>query len=88
MEGADVISENNVPVGYHTLFDRIDQAIRPQKALVAVAKVRTSPMEPAAFYVFEVELRKEVDLVKRAEELGLLEPFESPIAHWTVHPRG
>ena len=88
LEGADVVSETNVPTSYSTLFDRVDQAIRPGSALIAVAIPRNNPMKDAEFVVFECKLIKQIDLVARAKELGLLEPFETPVPYWPSQPRG
>jgi hypothetical protein len=90
MEGADVVSAN-VPTSYSTLFDRVDEFLRARgRALVARAHPRTNSMQPVAFDVFKVDLdpAKQIDIVAEAKELGLLEPFESPLPYWPSQPRG
>jgi hypothetical protein len=93
MEGADVASENCIPTGLNTLFDRIDQCIRPKSALIAVGLPRSSAMVPQTFSIFECELRTggrvtEIDLVVRAKELKVLEDYEKPVPIWGSYPRG
>jgi hypothetical protein len=93
LEAADVLSENRVPVSFSTLFDRVDEFMRPRVALVAVRHDRASALQDVAFAVYECQLRDggkvtAIDLVARARELGLLEPFESPLPYWPSQPRG
>jgi hypothetical protein len=94
LEGGDVAVEAEqplarIPVTFSEVYARLDRELRlHERALLRAPQPRTSALEPAAFWVFEAQVRDNGkvclidDLVSRARELGCLEEFETPIPIW------
>jgi hypothetical protein len=82
-----------VPLSLDRLFFRLDHALRwHDKALVAVEKPRSSPVELARYWIYECELRDGgrvslCDMPSRALKLGVVEPCESIVEDsWASSP--
>jgi hypothetical protein len=93
-EGGDVLEGAQVPVALCAVHERTDLFLRENygHALIATEDERANALATRTFTIFEVELReggkvKQIDLVRRARELKILEPCESPLNFWYRVPR-
>jgi hypothetical protein len=91
LEGDDVPAEPaaKIPVSRSELYHRLDEHLRREEgaALLAVRYAPANPFQEAIYQIFEAPMRaggivKEIDIVKRARDLGLLGETESPIPNW------
>jgi hypothetical protein len=97
-EGDDIVVEQEpareearVPVALDELYRRLDAALRPYSALLAVALPQESVIAEPDFEVYRAQLinhgRVElIDLIKTAREAGVIGDTESPVARWTNWP--
>jgi hypothetical protein len=98
IEGEDVLEEQEapreetrVPVAYDTLYNRLNLALMPDAALVAIAGPQQSVLDEPTFEVFRADLFDggkvtKIDLVKEARKAGVLEDCETAIPRWTRFP--
>jgi hypothetical protein len=94
-EGGDIPDreEAHVPLSLDRLFFRLDEVLRlSDKALVAVEQPRSSPLDPAAYWTYEVELFdggkvRLCDMVSRGRKLGVIQDCETVIENsWSSSP--
>jgi hypothetical protein len=83
--------EARVPVALDELYRRLDAALRPYSALVAVPEPQRGVLDEPTFEVYRAQLinhgRVElIDLIKAAREAGVIGETETPIARWTNWP--
>jgi hypothetical protein len=94
IEGDGIAPEPaRVPIDLGAIFHRLDAHLRNNcnTALLAVLMPQSDSLRPAEFWIFEAGLVhggsvREIDLVQRANELGILEACESPLSHWASFP--
>jgi hypothetical protein len=97
IEGEDLIVEEppreqtRVPVSFDTLYNRLNLALMPYAALVAIAGPQQSVLDEPTFEVFRADLFDggkvtKIDLVKEATKAGVLEDCETAIPRWTNWP--
>jgi hypothetical protein len=95
LEGADVAREARaVPLPLDALFDRLDMELGEHgSALVAVERVKRSPIDQPEYLIYECELKqmgrvREIDMEKRARQLGVIDPYvETVLDRWYRPPR-
>jgi hypothetical protein len=98
-EGDDIVVEQEperreqtrVPVSFDTLYNRLNLALMPYAALVAIAGPQQSVLDEPTFEVFRADLFDggrvtKIDLVKEARKAGVLEDCETAIPRWTTWP--
>ena len=100
IEGEDVLEEQEPPreearavLTKSDLFLRLDKTLRCiDSALVAIEQPRSSPLDPAAYWIYEVELFDGgkvhlCDMVSRARKLGVIQDCETVIENsWSSSP--
>jgi hypothetical protein len=97
-EGDDIVLEQEppreqtrVPVAFDTLYNRLNLALMPYGALIAVLEHQENVLAEPEFTVFKAELMEggavtKIDLVEEARKAGVLEDCERAIARWTTWP--
>ena len=80
-----------MPVALDELYRRLDSALRPYSALLAVPGPQESVLAEPSFNVYRAELLnggrvEEIDLIQAAREAGVIGDAESPISRWTNWP--
>jgi hypothetical protein len=80
-----------VPVAFDTLYNRLNLALMPDAALVAIAGPQESVLAEPTFEVFRADLFDggrvvKIDLVEEARKAGVLEDCETAIPRWTRFP--
>jgi hypothetical protein len=97
VEGEDINEKEpereptRVPVAFDTLYNRLNLALMPYAALVAIAGPQESVLAEPSFDVFRAELSEggrvtKIDLVEEARKAGVLEDCETAIPRWTNWP--
>ena len=92
LEGGDVIEQpefTRIPVRRGDIYSRLDSHLRQYEssALLSAEQPRANILAPVMFDVFEADLRnggrvRQIDLIERAEQLGLISENESPLVSW------
>ena len=96
-EGDDVVEqepareEARVPVALDELYRRLDAALRPYAALLAIPGPPRGVLDEPEFEVYQAQLMNNgrvelIDLIKAAREAGVVGETETPIARWTNWP--
>jgi hypothetical protein len=97
IEGEDVLEqepereEARVPVALDELYRRLDAALRPYAALLAIPGPPRGVLDEPEFEVYQAQLMNNgrvelIDLIKAAREAGVVGETETPIARWTNWP--